>query len=160
MVRHFTSSSVKPLPRRCASRDTSFANCRCALDSPEVELEFLFSFFSCLTDTCPFRDAKDFLSVARKPGDNNSVQKIAITVPVNRTNASRGKLRIMLAAVHSILDVKQLLTGTDCWILWYPMVPFFVMSPRRYIAKFALRTERRYVIYCVVVATLLNVISM
>lgn len=101
--RHFTCSSLKPLFRRCTSKDlTMLLNCCCALGNPEADL--LFSSFFSLMVTCPLRDAEDLLSAARKPEDSNSVQKIAATIPVKRTN--RDKMRIMLAAVHSILNVR------------------------------------------------------
>lgn len=79
-------------------------NCCCALGNPEAEIDLLSSSFFSLMVTCFFRDAEDLLSAERKPEDSNSVQKVAATITVKR--AHRDKLRIMLAAVHSILNVR------------------------------------------------------
>lgn len=108
-MQHSTCSAVKPLSRRCLSKDIIFVASDC------LGAYFSFSPFVSLTVVCLFRGAEYLLLTAGKPGNSNSTQKIVAVVQMNRmkaNRASRENLCIMhSAAVHSRQTAKKLLDG-------------------------------------------------
>lgn len=105
-MQHSTCSMVKPLSRRCLSKDIILA-------SDCLEAYFPFSPSISLMDVCLFRGAEYLLLTTGKPGHSNSTQKIIAVVQMNRmkaNHASRENLCIMHSvAVHSKQTAKKLL---------------------------------------------------